>query len=514
MPILSWVEPDFSPRSAHHQQAPGGFVLTTALLVLAFLTLTATLLLAMSLNEVTTDFAEWNRTAAFHAGEAAVELAIDALKNNGTVGTVANVRNQIFGLGGVIKASITAANVSASLRALNPQFADVNSLSGTTTILTDTPKAGEATVTSSATYKGFSRTVSRAVALQWGQPGAIVVDSTPGATPLTSPKSQGQRGDLTIRGNSANASQNHVTIDGGVRLNSNAYFYTGNSGQNGQTLQSALTSNPGGPPVQFTGGADALHTGLTGANAVPDYTNPGSADQLFDFNQFTAAASAKGTSYSLGDFVNLVNTSQGPLEGIIVVNVNATAFGGAQPKLKASGANPNKPEEFSLPNGVDIRGTLLFNITGTTDPLYKIFMETDLKINPADLSGVNFSDPATYTSGYPPTFSNPDRTPQAYGFPAGADLPALMYNTGILDIHRGANISGVLYTPSFVEIEQKTGNTTQYIRGQIISGGGVYLEDMSTAGPMVFSYDPNTIDTLAIGAGKGKILRTQWREGN
>ncbi len=89
-----------------------------------------------------------------------------------------------------------------------------------------------------------------------------------------------------------------------------------------------------------------------------------------------------------------------------------------------------------------------------------------------------------------------------------------MYNTGILDIHRGANISGVMYTPSFVEIEQKIANTTQYFRGQIISGGGVYLEDMSTAGPMVFSYDPNTIDTLAIGAGKGKILRTQWREGN
>lgn len=489
-------------------------MLVTVLLVLGFLTLTASLLLAMSLNEVTVDFAERNRSVAFHAAEAAVELAIDALKNNGTVGTVANVRNQIFGLGGVTKASVTAADVGAAVRSLNTQFPDVNSLSAMTSILTDTPRSGEATVTSTATYKGFSRSVTRAVALQWGQPGAIVVDASPGATPLTSPKAQGQRGDFTIRGNSANASQNHVTIDGGVRLNSNAYFYTGNSGQNGQTLQDALTNNPGGSPIRFTGGADALHTGLTGANAVPDYTNPGSADQLFDFNQFTAAASAKGTSYSLGDFINLVNTSQGPLEGIIVVNVDATAFGGAQPKLKASGANPNKPEEFSLPSGIDIRGTLVFNITGTNDPLYKIFVETNLNINPANLTGVDFANPATYTSGYPPNFSNPNRTPEAYGFPPGADLPALMYNTGILDIHRGANISGVLYTPSFVEIEQKTGNTTQYIRGQIISGGGVYLEDMSTAGPMVISYDPNTIDSLAIGAGKGKILRTQWREGN
>ncbi len=296
------------------------------------------------------------------------------------------------------------------------------------------------------------------------------------------------------------------------------YFYTGNSGQNAQTLQSALTHNPGGPPIRFTSGADALHTGLTGADAVPDYTNPGSEDQLFDFNQFTAAASAKGTSYSLGDFVNLVNNTPGPLEGIIVVNVDAAAFAaqygaGATPKLKASGANTSRGE-FNLPNGIDIRGTLVFNITGTNNPLYKIFVETNLNINPANLTGVDFANPATYTSGYPPTFSNPDRTPQAYGFPPGADLPALMYNTAILDIHRGANISGVLYTPSFVEIEQKTGNTTQYFRGQIISGGGVYLEDMSTAGPMVISYDPNAIDTLAIGAGKGKILRTQWREGN
>lgn len=452
MPILSRVDADLSPRSAPPRKGSGGFMLVTVLLVLAFLVLTAGLFLSMSLNEVTVDFAERDRAVAFHAAEAAEELAIAALKNNGTVGNVANARNQVFGLGGATKANITAADVSASLRALNPQFAEVNSLFGTTTILTDTPRNAEATVTSTATYRGFSRTVSRVIALQWGQAGAIVIDASPGATPLTSPKAQGQRGDLTIRGNSANASQNHVTIDGGARLNSNAYFYTGNSGQNGQTLQNALTDNPDGPPIRFTGGADALHTGLTGADAVPDYTNPGSEDQLFDFNQFTAAASAKGTSYSLGDFVNLVNNTPGPLEGIIVVNVDAAAFAaqygaGATPKLKASGANTSKGE-FNLPNGIDIRGTLVFNITGTNNPLYKIFVETNLNINPANLTGVDFANPATYTSGYPPTFSNPDRTPQAYGFPAGADLPALMYNTGILDIHRGRTSPGSCTRPA------------------------------------------------------------------
>ena len=42
------------------------------------------------------------------------------------------------------------------------------------------------------------------------------------------------------------------------------------------------------------------------------------------------------------------------------------------------------------------------------------------------------------------------------------DLPALMYNVGILDIHGNANICGGVYSPSFMEIENKEDGNLQY----------------------------------------------------
>ena len=53
------------------------------------------------------------------------------------------------------------------------------------------------------------------------------------------------------------------------------------------------------------------------------------------------------------------------------------------------------------------------------------------------------------------------------------DMPALMYSGGIVDIHHEANISGVVYTPDFVEVEQKKKTTRFSIStGRFLQGTG------------------------------------------
>jgi hypothetical protein len=84
-----------------------------------------------------------------------------------------------------------------------------------------------------------------------------------------------------------------------------------------------------------------------------------------------------------------------------------------------------------------------------------------------------------------------------------------MYNIGILDIHGNANISGVLYTPSFVEIENKKDGQTQYFNGSIIGGGGIYIQNNQKATSIV-TYNPATLDYLATSSNKGKRVATMF----
>jgi hypothetical protein len=139
-----------------------------------------------------------------------------------------------------------------------------------------------------------------------------------------------------------------------------------------------------------------------------------------------------------------------------------------------------------------------------------------MNINPADLSGLVASNPSTYTSGYPPIYNESTKNPvniTPVGYPkfeATDDLPAMMYNIGIFDIHGNVNISGVLYSPSFFEIENKQDGQTQYFKGSLISGGGLYFENLKAA-KSIISYDSHVLDKLASMGSKGKgVFATYW----
>jgi hypothetical protein len=72
-------------------------------------------------------------------------------------------------------------------------------------------------------------------------------------------------------------------------------------------------------------------------------------------------------------------------------------------------------------------------------------------------------------------------------------------------MHNAVNVCGVVYGPSFIEIENKS-QELQYFCGSVIGGAGVYLEgrDNSSKYHQVFVYDPNAVDSLATFANEAK----------
>ncbi|MFQ5505303.1 MAG: hypothetical protein ACE5F1_10950, partial [Planctomycetota bacterium] len=278
--------------------------------------------------------------------------------------------------------------------------------------------------------------------------GAIVSDMVPTGVTGLSAKSQSQTGDIVLTGNGVNGQQ---YMFGNMKANGAIRYY-----QDKSTETAVLTAaNAGSYLGSFSGG---IQQGLGGTpEQIPDFTALGGADQLFDFDRFQAAANAgAGTVFtSIASFASAMNTANGlgePLEGIIVLDLDSGAEG-SKPKIIPT--VPSKPGEVQVAGGINIRGTLLFRFNSGTASDYKVFITTALNLNAGDISGLNPADESTYATAYPPNFVdtskapwNVDITPGFENFDASSDLPALMFNTGIVDIHGSANVCGVVYGPS------------------------------------------------------------------
>ena len=173
-----------------------------------------------------------------------------------------------------------------------------------------------------------------------------------------------------------------------------------------------------------------------------------------------------------------------------------------------------------FPDGINVRGTLFYNFGPEFGPLTKFIVTADMNINAANLSGLVATNPASYPSGYPPTYSNPSNNPvnidiTSKGFADFTpvdDLPALMYSIGEVDIHGNANVCGVCYTPSYMEVENKgpSGNI-MYFKGMIIMGQGIYYENNKSGSTSIISYDRQAVDNLATLGHNGKTVNvTYW----
>ncbi len=253
-----------------------------------------------------------------------------------------------------------------------------------------------------------------------------------------------------------------------------------------------------------------------------------SSGQLFDFARYKAAAAATGNLLTWDEFETKVENGE-TMYGIVHVTLDTVLDG--KKKLETGSVN--------------IKGTLVIDLINATSD-YKMFVKVPLNINPVisptthttTLSPTDFNnwthdaklresptDPFPWPSGYEAgwnsvaSYSSGAKDPRGKSlsgghesFGANEDMPAMIYSGGIVDIHHDANISGVVYTPDFVEIEQKKrDNEVQYITGAVIGGGGMYLESNTCGGGIAVVFDPDTLDSLKVTATPSSLKKAAWK---
>jgi hypothetical protein len=327
---------------------------------------------------------------------------------------------------------------------------------------------------------------------KWGYPGAIISVNN-GTTANGVAKGNAQDGNVVIDGSASGP----LVVDGNI-----GYAAIANGRVNVATQFTAVS--PGS--ISMTNGSTS--------DPIPDFTSQGTTNSLFDFNRFIAVADLTPNTYNTNSHNNHFSTvlsiadaikkkPDHTLEGVVVVDIRKTDKNyGSAGDIKM------------FPYGINVRGTLFYNFGPEFGPLDKFVVTCDMNINPADLSNMVATNPATYTSGYPPVYSDPSKNPIKIditskhfdNFTKNEDLPALMYSIGEVDIHGNANVCGVCYTPSYMEIEEKySAGQTQYFKGTLIMGDGIYLENNNRC-TTVISYDAAALDNLATLFHKGKKL--------
>ena len=91
-----------------------------------------------------------------------------------------------------------------------------------------------------------------------------------------------------------------------------------------------------------------------------------------------------------------------------------------------------------------------------------------------------------------------------------ADMPAEMYAGGVFDMHEQSNISGLVYTPGPLELEQKSATAHQYINGVVVTGYGAFFEEKGAI--TIIVYDDISLDRLPTTKSTTKASRNYWQE--
>jgi hypothetical protein len=331
--------------------------------------------------------------------------------------------------------------------------------------LTNSRSPGTAHIVSAATFGQVSVTNSVNLIMKPGYGAAIICDN-PGSTAQGLSEPVAQQGNVVIVGHNSGI----TIVDGGNLKAVDANGHVNVDNNNAivpATSISQLNENT--------------------ENQIPDYTTQGTnAAALFNLNRYIAVADACGNHYTnLQSFIDAV-TPGTLLEGIVVVDVHSNTEAGV------SSLNPT-----TLTNGINIRGALYFNFLPTFGATTKLIETADLNINAANLTGLVATNSATYTSSYPPVYTNAAKNPinvsiTSLGYSnivAGEDVPALMYSGGVLPLKGNVNISGIVYTPNFAEFVTTASGQLQYVRGTVIVGGGLFDQNKNAA-TSIISLDP------------------------
>lgn len=443
---------------------------------------------------------------------ACYELNSAFMASSGSLAT--SIANQGYAL----DSSLTTPQNNVYKRTISSPFVNQTVQAQLWIPVSSAPKSAK--VVGIATRGKVTQSATVNLSFSWGYPAAII-STNAGTTSTSVSKSVAQAGNVVVDGSASGP----IVVDGNV-----AKAILANGKANIDTNYANI------PTSSISAGNNGT------SSAIPDYTAQGTANSLFDFNRFIAAADATtntlntdtGTNHftSLAAFMKAnakaADSAAGALEGVIVVDITQTSTS------KDVGidvlANPDKyvgtqylPSVNPEKKGISVRGTLFFNFGPAYGPLDKIFNRMPMNINPANLSGLKASDPTTYPSGYPATYTDSTKNPVNVNiankgftnFAADEDLPAVMYSIGTVDMHGPVNISGVVYTPSYSEIENKpnegfaVANQIQYIKGSVIVGLGIYYQN-NAAATSIISFDANAVDSLATMGGAGKKVKVAY----
>jgi hypothetical protein len=315
----------------------------------------------------------------------------------------------------------------------------------------------------------------------------------------------------------------------------------------GKVKANGAITNKLGQDLDDSNVADSIHTrhppGLAAGLAasddeLPDASVSGGQDAIFDLDRMIAAADAgAGERFSgLQAFADAL-ADRGTLSGIVVVDVDPADHvvrRGSAVQLLEPILGPlagGTPAYIRTPD-IAIDGTLIFNtapqftvegITYDTPRSFRITIESPLLINPIDETEVMsyLAEVAAYSTAAangdpnaheptPPLGANPfladgyaRARPWEVSLPAeyspyaeGDDLPALAYRLGTIDVDGTANVGGVVFSPDFIEI-QNMARTMQYFWGMVLSGGGVYVQDLGGQGQIGIVQGRGALDRLA-----------------
>jgi hypothetical protein len=379
--------------------------------------------------------------------------------------------------GYILNTSLTTASSNVYERTISSPF--TNQTVFEQIWLTNSPQPGTAHIVSAATFGHVSITNSVNLIMNPGF-GAAIISDNPGSTAQGLSEPVAQQGNVVVVGHKEGV----TIVDGGFNTAVSANGFV-NVANNYTTL-----------PITSISGLNR-----NTENQIPDYTTQGANPAvLYNLGRYIALADASGTHYmNLQTFINAVQPGT-LLEGVIVVDVhNANEAG-------TSSLNPT-----TLPNGINIRGALYFNFLPSFGSTSKLINTAALNINGANLSGLVATNPATYTTSYPPVYTNAADNPinvsiTSMGYSnvvAGENIPALMYSGGILALRGNVNISGIVFTPNFAEMVTTADGQLQYIRGTMIAGGGVFDQNKN-ASISIISLDPRLV-------GPDRVTVTYWQ---
>jgi hypothetical protein len=363
--------------------------------------------------------------------------------------------------------------------------------------VTNSVQPETAKIISTTTVGSVTQHATLNLSLQFG-PGAAIVSLNQGVGNNGVSKVQATRGNVVLAGNG----HGQIYVDAGTGQAILA---------NGNLANAAATINP-------INSVAATQWGT--ANQVADYTAQGTTNSLFDINRFIAVADLTPNSYNTNThnnhFTNVMAFSLAmaaapthTLEGVVVVDINLTD------------PNWSKAGDVSLfPAGINLRGMLLVNVGPGFGAFTTFPLNAALNINPANLTGMAASDPKTYSTGFPPVYSDPTKDPTLINisskgfanFTSNDQLPALAYSSGAMEIFGPANISGVVFTPGFMDIENSTTDgTTQYFRGSLIMGHGLFVSVKSYSNTII-SFDRHAAALLPTWNNVGKVVKVAYWE--